>query len=81
MNSIWELIIPMLVIACCCAFMASRRGRSPLLWFGLGLCLSVIALAIIGGTPYRDGSRRDYFGAKKGPGPASGSSGDNLDKS
>ncbi|MCR2806630.1 hypothetical protein [Paenibacillus soyae] len=78
MNSIWELIIPVLIIAFCCALMAARRDRSPLLWFGLGLCLNVIALAIIGGTPFRDGSRRDYFGAKKG---SNAGSGDNLDKS
>ncbi|GKU75729.1 hypothetical protein [Paenibacillus sp. L3-i20] len=66
MNSVWELIIPVLIIASSCAYMAVKRGKSPLLWFGLGLCLNVIALAIIGGTPYSDGSRKDHWGGQKG---------------
>lgn len=78
MNSIWELLIPLFIIAFSCSLMAAKRGRSPLMWFGLGLVLNVIALAIIGGTPFSDGSRRDYFGAKKGAAPAPGTT---LDES
>ncbi|RIX50164.1 hypothetical protein D3P08_21690 [Paenibacillus nanensis] len=78
MNSIWELLIPLFIIAFSCSIMAARRGRSPLMWFLLGLVFHVIAMAIIGGTPFSDGSRRDYFGAKKGAAPASGTT---LDES
>lgn len=42
---IWILII--VAIAAICAGVASSKGRSPAIWFGLGLLFSLIALVVL----------------------------------
>lgn len=41
------IVVLLIVIAAACAWLAYGKGRSPALWFALGLLFSVIALIVI----------------------------------
>lgn len=43
----WPWILIIVAVACSCAGVASSKGRSPAIWFGLGLLFSLIALVIL----------------------------------
>lgn len=42
-----EIAIIWIGFALACAIVANNKGRSPVLWFLIGLCFSLIALIII----------------------------------
>ncbi len=56
-SNIVMIIIFALIIACCTAYYANRKGRNPIIWFILGILLGIIAPLILLFLPTVNGGR------------------------